>query len=109
MRRKVKGGMYATFQGVYQRVEEELDLMIEARNIEAGQIYNHGSRNSQYVHQKLKVVQLESDIETDPDVIVLEKSRRYYSKALFEQHQTGNVFPCREKRRPAGSAHHHGE
>ena len=74
MTEKIRGGMYNTFMGTYKRIEEELDLTIEANNIEAGQIYYNSSDNSKYVKKKLKVVKVDKDIEADTDVLVLEKA-----------------------------------
>ena len=35
-----KGGMQVTYEGQLERIEEELDLTIEARNVELGKIYD---------------------------------------------------------------------
>ncbi len=74
MTKPVKGGMYATFQGTYKRIEEELDLTLEAKNIERGQVYNDQSKNSKYVKKTLKVMQMDKDVNASSDTLVLEKA-----------------------------------
>ena len=94
---KYTGGMYATFQGTYKRIEEELDLTLEAKNVEAGQCYKNCSKNSKYVKKKVKVMQLDKDIDAGPDTMVLEKAegttaKRYMSDTREELNRIMDPF-----------------
>ena len=74
------GGMYATFQGNYKRIAEELDLTIESKNVGLGQCYYNSSNKSKFVNKKVRVVQLDKDIEAGPDTMVLEKAEGVTAK-----------------------------
>ncbi len=59
------GGMAKTFEGQLLRIEEELDLTIEARNIERGEVYNKYTNN-------IKSVKLDDSVEPTATSMVLE-------------------------------------
>lgn len=62
-----QGGMLATYKGQLERIEEELDLRIEARNVKRGEVYDKGSKTVQAV----KLVDL---VEPDVNTLVMEKA-----------------------------------
>lgn len=60
-------GMLKTFQGQLQAIEQELDLRVEARNVEYGKIYNKGPKTV----QSMKTVNL---VNPDTNALMLEKA-----------------------------------
>lgn len=60
-----KGGMEATYEGQLQRIEEEMDFRIEARNAQRGQVYNRG-------YNTVKSVTVDSLVEPTANAMVLE-------------------------------------
>lgn len=60
-------GMLATYKGQLERIEEELDLRIEARNVKRGEVYDQGTKTVQAV----KLVDL---VEPDVNTLVMEKA-----------------------------------
>ncbi len=61
------GGMEATYRGQLMRIEEELDLTLEAQNVERGKIYDEGAQTV----QAMKVNPL---VEPTANAMVLEKA-----------------------------------
>ena len=61
------GGMEATYRGQLLRIEEELDLTIEARNVETGQLYNEGA-------QTVQAMKLNPLVEPTVNAMVVEKA-----------------------------------
>lgn len=61
------GGMEKTYQGMLKRVEEELDLTIEATNADKGSVYESYSSN-------VKSVKVDHSIEPTTNSLVLEKA-----------------------------------
>ena len=68
--RKTDKGMVATFEGQFKRVEEELDLTIEARHVEEGKIYNNASDRFRENH--VKSMKLLNVTTTTSDCMVIE-------------------------------------
>lgn len=66
-------GMRKTYEGQLERIEEELDLTIEARNVELGQIYNK-SRNPETETDSVSSMKLNSLIMPTTNSMVIEKS-----------------------------------
>lgn len=66
-------GMRKTYEGQLERIEEELDLTIEARNVERGQIYNK-SRNPETETDSVSSMKLNSLIMPTTNSMVIEKS-----------------------------------
>ena len=64
---KYKGGMQATYEGQLQRIEEELDLTIEARNAEKGSLYNYG-------FQTVKSEKIDHTIAPTTDTLIIEEA-----------------------------------
>ena len=62
-----QGGMLATYQGQLERIEEELDLRIEARNVKRGDVYNKGAKTVQ-------TMKLSNLVNPDTNALVLEKA-----------------------------------
>ena len=62
-----KGGMQATYEGQLLRIEEELDLTIEARNAQKGSIYDKGFKT-------VKAMKVDSIVEPTANSLVLEKA-----------------------------------
>lgn len=60
-------GMLKTFQGQLHAIEQELDLRIEAKNVELGKIYNKGPKTV----QSMKTVNL---VNPDTNALMLEKA-----------------------------------
>ncbi|GEM_PF-3058881 len=68
-----KGGMEATYEGQLLRIEEELDLTIEARNVERGKIYDK-SRTEGKERDAVSSMKLNSLVEPTTTSMVIEKS-----------------------------------
>ena len=68
-----KGGMQMTYEGQLERIEEELDLTIEARNVELGKIYDEytDEASSKAVSMKLNTL-----VAPTTNSMVLEKGSR---------------------------------
>ncbi len=66
-----KGGMQATYEGQLQRIEEELDLTIEAKNVELGKIYDKAENEKQ---EKVVSVKVNNLVATTTNSMVLEKA-----------------------------------
>jgi hypothetical protein len=66
-----KGGMQNTYEGQLLRIEEELDLTIEARNVELGKIYDKGKKD---IDKKVKSMKLDSLVAPTSNAMVLEKA-----------------------------------
>ena len=66
-----KGGMQMTYEGQLERIEEELDLTIEARNVELGKVYDKFSdeKSSKAVSMKLNSI-----VAPTTNSMVLEKA-----------------------------------
>lgn len=62
-----QGGMLATYQGQLERIEEELDLRIEAKNVKLGEVYNRGANTVQ-------TMKLSNLVNPDTNALVLEKA-----------------------------------
>lgn len=60
-------GMLKTFKGQLHAIEQELDLRVEARNVEYGKIYNKGPRTV----QSMKTVNL---VSPDTNALMIEKA-----------------------------------
>ncbi len=81
--RMTSKGMLATFEGTFKRIEEELDLTIEARHVVEGEIYNKQSENYQKNH--VSSMKLSSVVEPTADCMVIELAggttvKRYLSE-----------------------------
>lgn len=66
-----KGGMQATYEGQLMRIEEELDLTIEARNVELGKIYDK-ARNEK--EEKVVSMKLNDLVAPATNYMVLKKA-----------------------------------
>ncbi|MBQ9609382.1 MAG: phosphotransferase [Lachnospiraceae bacterium] len=72
---KVVGGMEATYKGNLQRIEEELDLTIEAKNCMEGQVYDNpvydkkAKKNKDNISNSMKLSNL---VEATSDTCVME-------------------------------------
>ena len=66
-----KGGMQMTYEGQLERIEEELDLTIEARNVELGKVYDQfkDKKSSKAVSMKLNPI-----VAPTTNTMVLEKA-----------------------------------
>lgn len=62
-----KGGLEATYEGQLERIEEELDLTIEAKNAQLGSVYDKG-------YSAIKAMKVDNIIEPTQNVLVLEKA-----------------------------------
>ena len=70
MRRKgQKGGMEATYLGNLQRIEEELDLTIEAKNCKEGQIYDKALEGKENLCDSMKLSDI---VEPTTDTCMME-------------------------------------
>lgn len=67
------GGMRKTYEGQLERIEEELDLTIEARNVGLGQIYNK-SRKPNEETDSVSSMKLNTLIMPTTNSMVIEKS-----------------------------------
>lgn len=76
------GGMQATYQGTLSRIEEELDLSLEAKNAEAGSVYDRG-------YTTVRSMKVDSVVEATTNTLILEKAEGEtvdsYMKASMEQ------------------------
>lgn len=63
----VSEGMKITYEGQLQRIEEEMDFRIEARNLKLGDVYNRGSKTV----QSMKLSNL---VKPSVNTLVLEKA-----------------------------------
>lgn len=61
------GGMEATYEGQLLRIEEELDLTIEAKNVQKGSLYDRG-------YKTVKSMKVDTSVETTTNSMVLEKA-----------------------------------
>lgn len=61
------GGMQATYQGTLSRIEEELDLSLEAKNAEAGSVYDRG-------YTTVRSMKVDSVVEPTTNTLILEKA-----------------------------------
>ena len=66
-----KGGMQVTYEGQLKRIEEELDLTIEAKNVELGKIYDKAENEKQ---EKVVSVKVNNLVATTTNSMVLEKA-----------------------------------
>ncbi len=62
-----KGGMEATYEGQLKRIEEEMDLRIEAKNAQRGMVYDRGFTS-------VKSVKVDNTVEPTTNTLVLEKA-----------------------------------
>lgn len=67
LKEKEIGGMQATYQGQLQRIEEEMDLRLEARNAQRAVVYDRG-------FSSVKSVKVDSSVEPTANTMVLEKA-----------------------------------
>ncbi len=77
------GGMEATYRGQLMRIEEELDLTIEAGHVEEGKIYNKGV-------QTVQAMKLNPLVEPTVNSMVLERAPGMTLDKYLEQ--TRNTF-----------------
>ena len=66
-----KGGMQVTYEGQLERIQEELDLTIEARNVELGKIYDKAKNEEE---EKVSAMKLSTVIAPTTTSMVLEKA-----------------------------------
>ena len=77
-----KGGMEYTYEGQLERIEEELDLTIEAKNVELGRIYD----KSKYDRTgKVKAVKLSNIATPTINAMVLKKATGETVNELIER------------------------
>lgn len=69
--RDEKGGMEMTYEGQLERIEEELDLTIEARNVELGKIYD---KEAEIGDEKVKAMKLSNIAAPTTNSMVLSKA-----------------------------------
>ena len=82
---KEKGGMQVTYEGQLERIQEELDLTIEARNVELGKIYDREKKTGD---QKVKSMKLNTLIAPTTNSMVLEKAPGETIDSLLERVKT---------------------
>ncbi len=70
---KTNEGMVATYLGQLARIEEELNLSIEARNVKLGSVYDK-SRNKDGSYDHVESMKLCNLVEPTEDYMVIEKS-----------------------------------
>ena len=80
-----KGGMQATYEGQLERIQEELDLTIEARNVELGKIYNKAKDEKE---KKVSSMKLNTVIAPTTTSMVLEKAPGETIDSLLERIKT---------------------
>ena len=80
-----KGGMQATYEGQLERIQEELDLKIEARNVELGKVYDKGTSEED---KKVTSMKLNKLIAPTTNSMVLEKAPGETVDALLERMKT---------------------
>ena len=93
-------GMLATFEGTFKRIEEELDLTIEARHVVEGEIYNKQSENFDENH--VKSMKLSTVVEPTADCMVIELAegttvKRYLSEKRDTLERTMDKYYEKEK------------
>ena len=66
-----KGGMQVTYEGQLERIEEELDLTVEARNVELGKIYDQATTEEE---KRVTSMKLNSLVAPTTTSMVLEKA-----------------------------------
>ena len=76
-----KGGMQTTYEGQLQRVEEELDLTIEARNVELGKLYDEKKKAGD---ENVAAMKLNTLIAPTSTSMVLEKAPGQTIDSLLE-------------------------
>ena len=87
------GGMEATYRGQLMRIQEELDLTLESRNVVRGRIYSEGDKTVQsmklnpLVEPTVNAVALERAPGTTLDKY-LEETRKVISQAFKNLHNT---------------------
>ena len=64
---EIIGGMEATYIGQLSRIEEELDLTIEAKNAKKGSVYDEGYKN-------VKAMKVNNLVEPTTNALVLERA-----------------------------------
>ena len=80
-----KGGMQVTYEGQLERIEEELDLTIEARNVELGSIYD---REKEKGDDKVVSMKLNTLIAPSTNSMVLEKAPGETIDSLLDRIKT---------------------
>ena len=68
--KKTDKGMLSTFEGTFKRVEEELDLTIEARHVVEGEVYNKKSEN--FDENRVKSMKLSKVTDPTADCMIIE-------------------------------------
>lgn len=77
-----KGGMQVTYEGQLERIQEELDLTIEARNVELGKIYDKSVKEGD---EKVTSMKLNRLIAPTANSMVLEKAPGETVDSLLER------------------------
>ncbi len=77
-----KGGMERTYEGQLLRIEEEMDLTIEAGNVETGKIYDKVTNKGE---EKVGAMKLNSIIAPTQSSMVLEKAPGENYQELMER------------------------
>ena len=85
IKKNEKGGMQVTYEGQLERIQEELDLTIEARNVELGKIYDKTEKRNDDKVASMKVNTL---IAPTTNSMVLEKAPGETVDALLERVKT---------------------
>ena len=85
IKRDEKGGMQVTYEGQLERIQEELDLTIEARNVELGKIYDKVVKEDD---QKVSSMKLNQLIAPTSNSMVLEKAPGETIDSLLERIKT---------------------
>ncbi len=80
-----KGGMQVTYEGQLERSQEELDLTVEARNVELGKIYDKVEKEDDKKVSSMKLNQL---IAPTTNSMVLEKAPGETIDGLLERIKT---------------------
>jgi len=70
---KTNAGMRATYEGQLKRIEEELNLVIEARNVNLGKVYDK-SYNKDKSYDNVESMKLCDLVEATEDYMVAEKA-----------------------------------
>lgn len=77
-----KGGMQMTYEGQLERIQEELDLTIEARNVELGKIYDKAKTEAE---EKVVSMKLSPLVAPTTNAMVLEKAPGETIDALLKR------------------------
>ena len=85
IKRDEKGGMQVTYEGQLERIQEELDLTIEARNVELGKIYDKVVKEDDDKVRSMKLNQLSAPTTNS---MVLEKAPGETIDTLLERVKT---------------------